>query len=413
MTSRDSSDKRNLTVVGLQWGDEGKGKIVDYLAGDYDAVARFNGGSNAGHTVVIGKARYTFHLVPSGALKRKRLLIGPGVALDPGILAEELELLGTHRIRTNLMIDGRCTLVSPMEKRLDEFFEGLRGPLSLGTTKRGIGPSYAMRALRLTPRAGDLFTGFDARPVTKYYESFGLKSGEFKAWLRRSTEVLDGMLGDVGSEVDRISERGGSVLFEGSQGALLDILHGSYPYVTSTQTVAGFVPASLGVKASRMGKVLGVVKCYTTRVGEGPFPSEVKGVLGRKMREAGREYGATTGRPRRVGWLDLVALKYAIRINGAEEVALTKVDVPAGLKHFKVCVAYSLDGSEITDFQRAQGHLDEVVPVYEEPGDLFGSSFGDGVPAQVKRLVRYLERSLRVKVGIISYGEERSRTIGQ
>ena len=396
----------------MQWGDEGKGKLVDYLADGFDAVARFNGGSNAGHTVVIGSERHTFHLVPSGALKRKRLLIGAGVALDPVILAEELAVLKQHGVRTDVRVDDRCTLVSPMEKELDGYFESMRGELAIGTTRRGIGPSYAMRALRLTPRAGDLFAGFDTGPAMKYYESVGLQTAGFKKWLARSRRVLDGILGDVGAEVDRIAQRGGSVLFEGSQGTLLDILHGSYPYVTSTQTIASYVPVSLGVASSRIGKVLGVAKSYTTRVGGGPFPSEIKGELGSKIRETGKEYGATTGRPRRVGWLDLVALRYAIRVNGAEEIALTKVDVLASLKELNVCVAYNRDGSELTDFQSALGHLGEVDPVYDRMPSLFKCTFGMGVSSQLKRFVEYLEDALSVKVRLVSFGEDRSSTIG-
>ncbi|HUI86387.1 MAG TPA: adenylosuccinate synthase [Nitrososphaerales archaeon] len=411
-TSKGSSRSENLTVVGMQWGDEGKGKLVDYLADGFDAVARFNGGSNAGHTVVIGSERHTFHLVPSGALKRKRLLIGAGVALDPVILAEELAVLKQHGVRTDVRVDDRCTLVSPMEKELDGYFESMRGELAIGTTRRGIGPSYAMRALRLTPRAGDLFAGFDTGPATKYYESVGLQTAGFKKWLARSRRVLEGILGDVGAEVDRIAQRGGSVLFEGSQGTLLDILHGSYPYVTSTQTIASYVPVSLGVASSRIGKVLGVAKSYTTRVGGGPFPTEIKGELGSKIRETGKEYGATTGRPRRVGWLDLVALRYAIRVNGTEEIALTKVDVLASLKELKVCVAYNRDGSELTDFQRALGHLGEVDPVYDRMPSLFKCTFGRGVASQLKRFVEYLEDALRVKVRLVSFGEDRSSTIG-
>ena len=411
MTSRRSSNPTNLTVVGLQWGDEGKGKVVDYLADGHDAVARFNGGSNAGHTVVIGREKHTFHLVPSGAMKGKRLFIGAGVALDPQILSEELTALRGHGTRVNLRIDGRCTLVSPLEKEFDEFIEGQRGPLALGTTKRGIGPAYAMRALRLSPRAADLFTTFDMTPITRFYSRIGLETKKFVAWLDAARETLNGMLADVGAEVDGICDRGGSVLFEGSQGTLLDLLHGSYPYVTSSHTIATYLPASLGVPASRIGKVLGVAKCYTTRVGEGPFPSEIRGTLGSRMRELGREYGATTGRPRRVGWLDLVALKYAVRVNGVDEIALSKVDVLAKLRQLRVCVAYRIDGSETSDFQRSIGHLDEVEPVYESPANLHGAIFEGEVPAEVMKLVDYMERALRVKIALVSFGDERSETV--
>ena len=402
----------NQTVVGLQWGDEGKGKLVDYLADRHEAVVRFNGGSNAGHTVVIGNEKFVFHLVPSGALKGKRLLIGPGVALDPLILQEEMTLLRKGGVEADLGVDSRCTLVSPLEKELDAFLESLRENAPLGTTRRGIGPSYAMRALRLTPRAEDIFGGFDFGPASRYYSRLGLAPEGLRKWVVAARKALRGLLGDVGAEVDEVCEAGGSVLFEASQGTLLDILHGTYPHVTSTQTLATYAAPSLGVAAKRTGRVLGVAKCYTTRVGEGPFPSEIRGPTSVSIREIGAEYGATTGRPRRVGWLDLVSLKYTTRLNGLDSLALTKVDVLAKIKGLKVCVAYRHRGSETTDFRSSMGHLGEVEPVYEELDDLFGSDFKSGsIPSRVKRFVAMLEERLGVRVGMVSYGEERSKTI--
>jgi adenylosuccinate synthase len=218
-------------------------------------------------------------------------------------------------------------------------------------------------------------------------------------------------VGDVGAEVDSICDKGGSVLFEGSQGALLDLVHGSYPFVTSSQTVAGYIPASVGVRPSRVGRVMGVTKCYTTRVGGGPFPTEIEGELAARIRETGREYGATTGRPRRVGWLDLVALRYAIRLNGADEIAFTKVDVISAVGEFKACKAYRLGGLETSDFRRALGRLEDAVPIYDEPLDLSGLELSGGAPAKLKRLVDYLEKALRVKVRLVSFGEDRKKTL--
>jgi adenylosuccinate synthase len=403
--------QQNLTIVGLQWGDEGKGKLVDYLADRYDGVARFNGGSNAGHTVVIGDRKFVFHLVPSGVIQGKRLFIGAGVALDPVILNEELALLGKNLLKANLLVDERCTLVSPMEKELDAFLESLRGAAALGTTRRGIGPAYAMRALRLTPRAGDLFGAFDTTPASRYYSSLGLRSEKQGEWFDLARNTLHGLVGDAAAEIDEICDGGGSVIFEGSQGSLLDVLHGSYPHVTSSQTLASSMPGCLGISAKRIGKVLGVAKCYTTRVGAGPFPTEIEGPLGEQIRGLGAEYGATTGRPRRVGWLDLVALSYAAKINGLDEIAITKADVMAGVKELRVCVAYKHEGSETTDFQRSIGHLGRVEPVYEELGSLLGAGFEGDIPAAVRRLVEFLESRLRVRVGIVSYGQDRSNTI--
>ncbi|MDG6947455.1 MAG: adenylosuccinate synthetase [Nitrososphaerota archaeon] len=396
--------------MGLQWGDEGKGKIVDYLASGYDAVARFNGGSNAGHTVVIGDRKSTFHLIPSGALKGKQLLIGAGVAADPEVLAQELALLPGDT-RGRLLVDSKCTLVTPVDRDLDAMLERGRGAAALGTTKRGIGPSYALRALRLSPRAGDLAVGFDFAPLVSFYSALSLDRTRLDAWAASSRELLRGLTGDVAAKVERITGAGGSVLYEGSQGTLLDLLHGTYPYVTSTHTIASYIPAALGIPPELAGKPLGVMKCYTTRVGSGPFPSEIGGGDSERLRTLGNEYGATTGRPRRVGWLDLVALKYAIRLNGVEEVAVTKLDVLSRVDDAKVCAAYKLRGSETTDFQSAMGALGQVEPVLSSPFSLRGADFEHGLPAEGKRFVSFIEEELGVRVRLVSHGEERSKTI--
>lgn len=397
-------------MVGLQWGDEGKGKVVDYLAGGYDAVVRFNGGSNAGHTVVIGGRRHTFHLIPSGALKGKDLLIGAGVAVDPVVLADELSMLPSE-VRRKLLVDGRCCLVSPLDKDLDGALEEIRGASAIGTTRRGIGPAYALRTLRLSPRVSDLSGGFDFGPLRTFYERFGLDTAGLLGWAQDSRALLEGLTGDVSSRVMGVTDAGGSVLFETSQGTLLDLLHGSYPFVTGTHTVSTYVGAALGVPNSYAGESLGVMKCYATRVGGGPFPTELTGPQGETIRSLGNEFGATTGRPRRVGWLDLVALRYAIMVNGVKSVAISKVDVLSKIKDFKVCVAYKLSGSEVNDFHGALGRLSEVEPVYETPFSLSGADFDAGLPPQGKKLVDYIEKALGVDVSLISHGEERSRTI--
>ena len=404
------SEDGNLTVVGLQWGDEGKGKIVDYLSEAFGAVARFNGGSNAGHTVVVSGKKYTFHLAPSGAVRRKKLFIGPGVAVDTSILADELALLRRGGFSPNVAVDGRCTLVSPLEKRLDSLLESMRGSGALGTTLRGVGPSYAMRALRLAPRAFDIFGKFDLAAAKRFYSALGLRADELSQWVADSRTTLRGLLGDVSTRIEELNERGENVLFEGSQGTLLDILHGTYPFVTASHTVASYAPVGSGLPPGRTGSVLGVAKCYTTRVGAGPFPTEMSSREADQVRERGTEYGATTGRPRRIGWLDLVALKYAVEINGVKELALSKLDVLSSFRGFRVCVAYRLDGSEVTSFKRALPRLGSVEPVYERPAELSGSRFDGGLPAGVRSLVDYLEDELDVRVTLVSYGQERSRT---
>jgi len=397
-------------VVGLQWGDEGKGKLVDFLADQFDAVARFNGGSNAGHTVVIGEKKHTFHLVPSGALKGKELLIGAGVALDPVVLKEELKVL-PDEVRGRLLIDGRCSLVSPFDKKLDIVVEEMRGNSEIGTTRRGIGPSYGMRALRLALTASDLFGNPDVKASSKFYSQVGVSPTGFLTWVEESKLVTKGLLGDVGSRVVEVSQKGGSVLFEASQGTLLDILHGSYPYVTSSHTIASYIPAGMGIPPSYAGEPLGVMKCYTTRVGSGPLPTEIKGPTSDQIRSVGNEYGATTGRPRRVGWLDLVALRYAIRLNGVKNIAVSKIDVLSEVKEFQVCVSYRHLGTETSDFQQSLEHLQEVEPIYESPFTMHGAEYDRGLPPQAKKLVNYLEATLGVRVSLVSHGEDRSRTI--
>ncbi len=360
--------------------------------------------------MVIGDRKHTFHLVPSGALKGKELLIGAGVVLDPVVLKEELSFL-PDAVRSKLLVDGRCTLVSPVDREFDAALEELRGGSAIGTTRRGIGPAYAMRALRLAPRVSDLMVGFDSAPLSRFYKRVGVDPAGLIAWTEESRLLLEGLVGDVSARVTDIGRSGGSVLFEASQGTLLDILHGSYPFVTSTHTIISYIPAALGIAPSEAGEPLGVMKCYTTRVGSGPFPTELKDSTSETIRLVGNEYGATTGRPRRVGWLDLVALRYAIRLNGVKNVAVSKVDVLSEVRDFRVCVAYKFSGSETTDFQRSLAHLDEVEPVYESPFSLHGARYDKELPSQARRFIDYVEKELGVRVSLVSHGEERSRTI--
>lgn len=360
--------------------------------------------------MVIGGRRHTFHLVPSGALKGKELLVGAGVAVDPVVLGEELALL-PGETRRRLLVDGRCSLVSPLDKEFDGVLEELRGASAIGTTRRGIGPAYAMRALRLSPRVSDVIAGFDFESLIKFYKKFDIDTAGLLGWAEDSKRLLSPLEGNVSERVVAICDKGGSVLFEASQGSLLDLLHGSYPFVTSTHTTTSYIPAALGIDPSLAGTALGVTKCYTTRVGGGPFPTEIAGPMAENLRGLGSEYGATTGRPRRVGWLDLVALRYAIKLNGVKEIALSKLDVLAKLNDLKVCVAYRRDGTETTDFQSSLGHLGEVEPVYETPLRIHGANFDAGLPTEGKEFVGYLEKELQVKVKLVSHGEERSMTI--
>ena len=404
---------RNLCIVGLQWGDEGKGKIVDYYADGFDAVVRYNGGSNAGHTIVIGGRTFVFHLLPSGLLKKKKLLIGPGVALDPLTLKEELDLIAKEGGQADLLVDSRSTVVTPLEKEMDSFIERLRGDNPIGTTKRGIGPSYAMRALRLSPRAGDLAGGtFDMDSAIAFYRTFMKDIPDLTKWMSDARQILEGRTGNVGGAIMDINERGGSVMFEGAQGVLLDLIYGTYPYVTGAHTIATYVPAGLGIPNSALGDVMGVAKAYTTRVGGGPFPTEILNETGVRIRAEGKEYGATTGRPRRIGWLDLVALKYAVKLNGVSELALTKLDILTKVQEMKVCTHYSIDGEQTSDFTKALPKLSSAKPVYEERPSFLDATLGEGrLPRVAEDFVAYLEDELKVKMTLVSTGEERSATI--
>ncbi len=411
MTSRRSSSA-NKTVVGLQWGDEGKGKVVDYLSDRFDGVARYNGGSNAGHTVVIGPTRYRFHLIPSGVLKGKKLFIGAGVALDTEVLKEELRTLSSQGVEADLLIDGRCTMVSPLEKQFDGFLESMRGSGAIGTTRMGIGPAYAARALRMSPRALDLFSkAFDMSHQSRFYREVTGKRPSLASWVRTSRNLLRGRLGDASAAITEINERGGAVLFEGAHGTLLDLQYGTYPFVTSSPTIASYAPAGLGLPLEAGAGVMGVVKAYCTRVGAGPFPTELHGRTADQIREVGREYGATTGRPRRIGWLDLVALKYAARLNGVTEIALSKTDVLSKVKELRVCIAYREGGSESSDFYRFLGSIDRVKPVYQSVPSLYGTEFRGEVPSAVRKFIEVVETNTGVPVRLLSYGEERKSTV--
>jgi adenylosuccinate synthase len=315
-------------------------------------------------------------------------------------------------VTPDLLVDGRCTTVSPLEKEMDAWLEDTRGPKALGTTRRGIGPSYAMRALRLTPRAMDICAGdFDFGAAPSFYRLLGRKPADLKGWLSKARSILKGRLGDVAGSVNELMQAGKSVLFEGSQGSLLDLYHGTYPYVTSTHTIASYVTASLGLMTDRVA-ALGVMKCYTTRVGAGPFPTEIRGKLADKIRGFGREYGATTGRPRRVGWVDIPALRYAVKINGVKEIVVSKVDVLSKVKRLRACVGYSSRGSTMVGFYDALPVLGHVNPEYVDLDSFFGVEFNARrLPRAVEKFLEFLEDSLRVSVKFVSYGEDRTRTI--
>lgn len=413
----------SLVVVGLQWGDEGKGKIVDFLSEDFDIVARFQGGSNAGHTVIIGDDIHKFRIMPTGAVRGKVAVIGNGVVVDPTILWNEVEQLQAVGIEVNLLISDRAHLITPFHIQIDSLQETSKGKQKVGTTKRGIGPTYADKVSRLGVRLCDFL-----HPEMNQQRTLQESSSKIRIEKIHDSEVdisshdefhsvvqkLLPYVGDCGTYLETEMNSGKRVLFEGAQGALLDIDHGTYPFVTSSNCVSANAATGTGISFSRLDSVMGICKAYITRVGTGPFPTELEDDFGQHMRDIGKEYGTVTGRPRRCGWLDMVALKYAIRVNGCDYLALTKVDVLTNLDPLKICVAYDIEGSEVTTLPANAQQYNKATPVYEE---LEGwSNFEEGssyeeLPAQLKDYITLIERETDARVAIVSVGAKRSQTI--
>ena len=417
-------------VVGAQWGDEGKGKIVDLLAEAFAVVARYQGGNNAGHTVQVGDETFKFRLLPSGILfAGKRCVLGNGVVLDPEVLCEELdELAARGRSAEGLRISGNAHLVMPWHRVLDQASELHLGALQIGTTRRGIGPAYADKAARIGIRVQDLLdTKILREKITTALELkneqlgflYGigrLDAAAIQASAVRYAERLAPHIADVSLLVNEALDRGEPVLCEGAQGTLLDLDHGTYPFVTSSNPIAGGACVGLGIGPTRVGAVAGVAKAYLTRVGEGPFPSEASPEAAEALREAGAEFGTVTGRPRRCGWLDLVGLRYAARVNGFTELVLTKLDVLSGVSEIPICVAYTLrDGTVSEHFPAHQSDFHHAEPVWEtlegwnEPID--GARHFEDLPPAAQRYVAFVAERLGIPVGLVSVGQRRDQVL--
>jgi adenylosuccinate synthase len=417
-------------VVGAQWGDEGKGKVVDLLAEHVDVVARYQGGNNAGHTLVIGEETYKLRLVPSGILYPGTLcLLGNGCVIDPEVLIEELDGLIARGIDVSgVRISGNAHLIMPWHKIIDAETELQLGRLQIGTTRRGIGPAYGDKALRVGIRVQDLLDEKILR--LKIQTALSVKNAELRKLHHHrpldKEELTVAMLGyaericpfiaDTSLELHRALEDGRSVLAEGAQATLLDIDHGTYPFVTSSNPIAGGACTGLGVGPTRIDSVLGVTKAYVTRVGAGPFPSEADEERGRMLGERGHEFGTVTGRERRCGWLDLVGLRYAARVNGLTELAVTKLDVLSMFDAIPVCVAYRLeDGTETTDFPSHQTDFHHARPVYRElegwGADISDVTSMDRLPAAARAYLRVVEEEVGVPIAIVGTGARRDQTI--
>lgn len=419
-----------VVIVGAQWGDEGKGKVIDLYAREADIIVRFQGGSNAGHTLVVDGQKVVFHLVPSGILHPGKVcIIGNGVVVDLEELLKEMDFLrqkGYLEDPRRLLISDCAHVVMPYHRLRDEAKESLR-KRPIGTTKRGIGPAYEDKVARIGIRIGDLLR----EEVLKAKLEAALE--EVNPWITKilggpplELEGLLGLMLDYGHRLkphicntslylSQEIRKGRRVLFEGAQGTLLDVDHGTYPYVTSSNTVAGAACCGAGIGPTQIDLVLGVVKAYSTRVGEGPFPTELKDPLGDYLRERGGEYGATTGRPRRCGWFDAVAVRHAVRVNGMEGVVLTKLDTLSGLETLKICTAYEFEGERLEEFPTSAEVLARCRPLYEElPGwkkELRGARGLEDLPLEAKRYVDRLQELLGIPFYAISTGPGRSETI--
>ena len=415
-------------LLGLQWGDEGKGKIVDVLTPNYSVIARFQGGPNAGHTLEFDGIKHVLHTIPSGIFHPDTMnVVGNGVVIDPIILKRELEELDERGVdyKKNLFISKKAHLILPTHKILDAASEAAKGKEKIGSTLKGIGPTYMDKTGRNGLRVGDIdFSDFKAKYqalVTKHmgilegydYSELNLDQLE-KDWFEGIRIIKE--LEHIDSEhvLNRLMNEDKSILAEGAQGTLLDIDFGTYPFVTSSNTVTAGACTGLGVAPNRIGEVIGIFKAYCTRVGSGPFPSELNNEEGEKLRKAGNEFGATTGRPRRCGWIDLPALRYAITVNGATQLAMTKADVLGEFDQIKVCTHYEIDGKEVYDFP-FDVNRDGIVPVYKAikgwKADLTGIQQESEFPKELKDYIEYLENELGVPITIVSLGPDRNQTV--
>lgn len=421
----------SVVIVGTQWGDEGKGKIIDFLTESAKIIVRFQGGNNAGHTIVVNNEQFIVHLIPSGILHDdKKCVIGNGVVIDPGVLMQEINELisrGAKISTANLFVSERAHIIMPYHKRIDHAREKAKGTKSLGTTGRGIGPCYEDKAARTGIRVVELIDReiFLEKLKEKlseknfYLEKFFHEKPvdleeTYQEYLKYAEKIRP-YVTNVSLLVDRVITDGDNILFEGAQGTHLDIDHGTYPFVTSSNTVAAEASIGAGIGPLRLDVIIGICKAYTTRVGGGPFPTELKDEIGDAIQKKGAEFGATTGRRRRCGWIDTVQLRDSVRINGLSGLAITKLDVLSGLEKIKICVAYDYQGEKLTHLPSQPGALERCIPIYEEldgwQNEIIDAKNFNELPSQAQTYLRRLEELLGVNILLISVGPSREQTI--
>ncbi|MEE2962179.1 MAG: adenylosuccinate synthase [Myxococcota bacterium] len=414
-----------VVVVGAQWGDEGKGKITDFLAEGADTIIRYQGGNNAGHTIVVNGETFKFHLIPSGILyQNKTCILGSGVVIDPEKLLSEIEGLKAYGTDTSrLKISDQAHLILPTHKILDQSSEERKGESKIGTTGRGIGPAYSDKISRHGIRMADAAYGDVLRKKVKQHlqeHAPGLAKSDWTEeslvrFIQKAFEQLKKHLVSSPHHLNDDLENGRKVLFEGAQGTLLDIDHGTYPYVTSSNPTAGGACAASGIGPTKIKAVLGIAKAYATRVGSGPFPTELEDAVGENIRQLGGEFGTTTGRPRRCGWLDLVALRYAARINGLTHIALTKMDVLDTFENLKLCVRYRIKGEETVNFPTDSNLIEQIEPIYESIEGWNCSTDNvdtyENLPPNARSYVERIEKFLGVPIFLVSVGPDRTSTL--
>ena len=379
---------KGITIVGTQWGDEGKGKVVDYYSNGVQAVARYQGGNNAGHTVIVKGKTYKLHFIPSGAVRGKLCLLGNGMVLEPRALLKEISLLEKEGLKLNLMIDWKAHVITQEELEEDA------SDKKIGTTKKGIGPCYQNKNARTGIRIIDLLDKTKLKTKTRMWKEYYAAGQKLKKYF-----------GDASLKLSKLDD----VLIEGAQGTMLDLDHGTYPFVTSSNTTVGGICAGLGIGPKSIKRIIGIAKAYTTRVGNGPFPTELKNTDGKRLRKQGNEFGTTTGRPRRCGWFDAVVVRYAARLNGLDEIALTKLDVLDGFKRVKICVAYKKGGKTVKEMP---AEIDGWKPIYiEMPGwkNTKVTSY-KALPKEAKNYIKKLEKLTGVPIKLVSVGPGREET---
>lgn len=418
----------SVVVVGTQWGDEGKGKITDFLSENAEVVARYQGGNNAGHTIKFNNVTYKLHLIPSGIFYSDKIcVIGNGMVVDPKALIQELKYLHEHNVSTdNLRISNRAHVILPYHLKIDEVEEERKGANKIGTTKKGIGPAYMDKAARIGIRMADLLDrkAFEEkltrnleeknRLLERFYETEGFKIEDILDEYYEYGQQIKHYVCDTSVVLNDALDEGRRVLFEGAQGVMLDIDQGTYPFVTSSNPVAGGVTIGSGVGPTKINHVVGVSKAYTTRVGDGPFPTELTNEIGDQIREVGREYGTTTGRPRRVGWFDSVVVRHARRVSGLTDLSLNSIDVLTGIETLKICTAYRYKGEIIEEFPANLNILAKCEPVYEElPGwteDITGCKTLSELPENARHYLERVSQLTGIPLSIFSVGPDRSQT---